>query len=325
MSESRHAHFCHPPPTTSMHALPSLLWWWRCPWCGCFRCRFEPESATGRRAGIHPPENPRQHDAHPSSAHDTPSIALAHHSHSLPQPPTPPPLPHQIKSSKQATMRSPASFPVCCCLLLAFLVAQATANKKTGLFQRLTRALQSDAGNAQEEVNAAVAGLTGTGLPAAPLLQDTWAQDDGLSLVKSAFDGNVLSVFRAMTENYKDQLQEIWAQPEAAKALLTNFPVFSGIKGMASIAQKEGPLTSEDVRWGRGEGGMGGGVGIGDSDQSLCRPFTDITSLIYLSASFPSFSTISTHSLPASRPPPSSLPAQNRVSPPWAPLPTTSP
>lgn len=134
---------------------------------------------------------------------------------------------------------------VCCCLLLAGTTA---ANKKTGLFQRLTRALQSDASNSREELNAAMAGLTDSGLPAAPLLQDTWAQDDGLSLVKSAFDGNVLSVFRAMTENYKDQLQEIWSQPEAAKALLTNFPIFSGIKGMASIAQKEGPFTSEDVR-----------------------------------------------------------------------------
>jgi hypothetical protein len=145
-------------------------------------------------------------------------------------------------------MRSPVSFFVVCCCLLAFVVGPATANKKTGLFERLTQALQSDAGNAQEELNAAVSGLTDTGLPDAPLLQDTWAQDDGPSLIKSAFDGNVLSVFRALTENYKDQLQEIWGQPEAAKALLSNFLMFRGIKGMASIAQKEGPLTSEDVR-----------------------------------------------------------------------------
>jgi hypothetical protein len=177
-------------------------------------------------------------------------------------------------------MRSPASFHVVCCCLLAFLVDPATANKKTGLFQRLTRALQSDAGNAQEELNAAVAGLTDTGLPAAPLLQDTWAQDDGLSLIKSAFDGNVLSVFRAMTENYKDQLQEIWRQPQAAKALLTGFPVFSGIKGMANIAQKEGPLTAEDVRrdsW---------RAGIEDWDQNLCRPLVACLVLIYTSFRF---------------------------------------
>ena len=225
-------------------------------------------------------------------------------------------------------MRSPASFPVCCCLLLAFLVAPATANKKTGLFQRLTRVLQSDAGNAQEELNAAVVGLTGTDLPAAPLLQDTWAQDDGLSLVKSAFDGNVLSVFRAMTENYKDQLQEIWAQPEAAKALLTNFPVFSGIKGMASIAQKEGPLTSEDVRRGGADGGMGWGdemkVYAGLLSCAWCFYVLPLNQTIILvpSSSFPP---ISTHSLPASRPPPSSLPPQKRVSPPWALSPTTSP
>ncbi|KAM3577562.1 hypothetical protein VYU27_000441 [Nannochloropsis oceanica] len=133
------------------------------------------------------------------------------------------------------------------CCLLAFVVGPATANKKTGLFQRLTQALQSDGSNAQEELNAAVSGLTDTGLPDAPFLQDTWAQDDdGLSLIKPAFDGDVLSVFRTLTENYKDQLQEIWGQPEVAKALLTNFPMFSGIKGMASIAQKEGPLTSAD-------------------------------------------------------------------------------
>lgn len=59
----------------------------------------------------------------------------------------------------------------------------------------------------------------------------------------------MLGVFKAMTNNYQDELKEIWSKPEVAKALLDNMPVFQGIKGMKAIQQKgekEGSLTSED-------------------------------------------------------------------------------
>ncbi len=153
-------------------------------------------------------------------------------------------------------MRKPTRTSLLLLVLLACLVPLAAGNKKTGLFQRLARALQGNADGSSsldtllsDEVDDAVAGLTADP-PRTNPLQDTWDMDEALTLAKQAFKGDTVGVLKAMVSNYQEGLKEIWSQPAAAKMLLDNFPVFQGIKGMRAIQQKEGPLTSEDVSFG---------------------------------------------------------------------------
>ena len=67
-----------------------------------------------------------------------------------------------------------------------------------------------------------------------------------LQLAAKAFKGEQLGVLRMLGQ--AEGLKEVWADPEVARNLLDNFPMFRGIRKMAAIADKEGPLTSEDVR-----------------------------------------------------------------------------
>lgn len=150
-------------------------------------------------------------------------------------------------------------------LLLALSLPKLTtaANKKEGLFRRLSRALQGGDGADSSATADAINNILATDpllskqpqqqqqppFKAARPLQDTWATDDHLGFVTQAVSGDMLGVFKAMTNNYQDELKEIWGKPEVAKALLDNMPIFQGIKGMKTIQQKgmqEGSLTSED-------------------------------------------------------------------------------
>lgn len=144
---------------------------------------------------------------------------------------------------------------------LALLAVPAAAARKQGsLFQRVTRALQDvgsalaggvgvdpsagAAGAAMGEAAEAAASMADGQQKAGPGV-DTWATDGVLKMAMQAFKGGQFGVLRQLGQ--AEELKELWSQPEGVRALLDNFTLFRGIKKMAAIADKEGPLTPEDV------------------------------------------------------------------------------
>lgn len=161
-------------------------------------------------------------------------------------------------------LRRPTTGVLLAAGLLGALVAHpaAAAKPSSSLFQRVTRSLQNvgsvlTGGGGAVDGAAAAAAMEDMGGAVASMLEaqaeararegvDTWATDKVLQLASQAFKGDQLGVLRMMGQ--AEGLKEIWADPEVARNLLTHFKMFRGIKKMAALADKEGPLTSEDVR-----------------------------------------------------------------------------
>lgn len=138
-------------------------------------------------------------------------------------------------------------------LALAGPAAGAREQHSSNLFQRVTRALQS-VGSAVTGIGSASAvDVMGEALTSVLDEQqqragsgvDTWATDGVLKLAMQAFKGGQLGVLGQLGR--AEELRELWSQPEGVRMLLDNFTLFRGIKKMAAIADKEGPLTPEDV------------------------------------------------------------------------------
>jgi hypothetical protein len=144
---------------------------------------------------------------------------------------------------------------------LALVSPGAAAGKQGSLFQRVTRAMQSVGSalsSASGDGSAAASAVGDVGEAVASMLEgqaaagegvgvgvDTWATDGALKLAMRALNGDQFGVLRQLGQ--QEELKEIFSQPEAVRALLDNFTMFRGIKKMAAIAEKEGPLTPEDV------------------------------------------------------------------------------
>ena len=160
-------------------------------------------------------------------------------------------------------LRRPTTGVLLAAGLLGALVAHPAAATKprSSLFQRVTRSLQNvgsvlTGGGGAVDGAAAAAAMEDMGEAVASMLEaqaeararegvDTWATDKVLQLASQAFKGDQLGVLRMMGQ--AEGLKEIWADPEVARNLLDHFKMFRGIKKMAAVADKEGPLTSEDV------------------------------------------------------------------------------
>lgn len=98
-------------------------------------------------------------------------------------------------------------------------------------------------------IPASTAGSLGGLPPPFPVLgglSDAWAEERELQVGRRLLDGDHLGVLREMAQS-KD-LDVIWADPIAARRLLTANPIFKALPGVAALADKAAEeWTADDV------------------------------------------------------------------------------
>lgn len=118
--------------------------------------------------------------------------------------------------------------------------------KKTGLFQRISRAL--DTGSAMDDDGTPFTdemweATRDEGEPVDPALMDfknpvertdAWKFDDGLKMLQTSIDGDLTNPVRDLVNGAKD-LHAAWAVPHVFRALVTQVPLFQAFKPIQEI------------------------------------------------------------------------------------------
>lgn len=132
-----------------------------------------------------------------------------------------------------------------------------SSKKKAGLFQRLSRVLDTGAAEdddgspidweaSKDEGEEVDPSMIINPLTAKDVV-DAWAKDENLSLLQRAMDGDMMSGMKKILSRSED-LQDIWAAPQVFRFLMKEMPLFKAIKPVAAVVEgkNEEDYTSED-------------------------------------------------------------------------------
>lgn len=134
-----------------------------------------------------------------------------------------------------------------------------SGSKKSGLFERLSRVLDTGAAEDDDGVPFTDEQWHATkdlGEPVDPSLMtfkmpsemvDAWDKDKGLRILQQTMDGDLTGPMRGLVADVKD-LHEAWAQPHLFRALMSQIPLFHAIKPIQAIVmgKNEEDYTAED-------------------------------------------------------------------------------
>jgi len=134
-----------------------------------------------------------------------------------------------------------------------------SGSKKAGLFQRLSRVL--DTGAAEDDDGTPFTdeqwhATKDEGEPVDPSMMnfkmpaekvDAWDKDKGLRILQQTMDGDLTGPMRGLLKDVGD-LHQAWSHPHVFRALMSQVPLFHAIKPIQAIVRgkNEEDYTSED-------------------------------------------------------------------------------